>query len=163
MATTLPITFRETLRATDPDVIRDIVSATAFFSEAEVDIAVELASERLERGAESGYNFVFADRGNTTIGYTCYGEIPCTVGSFDLYWIAVSPTEHGRGVGTMLLRRTEARVREAGGRILFIETSGRGLYAPTHRFYEKCGYALDVRVCDFYATGDDKLVFSKRF
>lgn len=162
MATTAPMTFRESVSPSDPDVIRDIVSATGFFSEAEVDIAVELASERLARGAASGYHFVFADRSGDTIGYTCYGEIPCTVGSYDLYWIAVSPAEHGRGVGTTLMDQTETRVRKAGGRIIFIETSGRELYASTQRFYEKCGYSLEVRVRDFYAEGDDKLIYSKR-
>jgi GNAT superfamily N-acetyltransferase len=163
MATAVPITFRETVRATDPAVIRTIISPTGFFSDAEVDIAVELAGERLARGAASGYHFVFADRGRDTIGYTCYGPIPCTVRSFDMYWIAVTPAEHGRGVGTMLIEYTEARVRAVGGRILFIETSGRELYVPTHRFYERCGFTLDVRVQDFYAPGDDKLVFSKRY
>jgi GNAT superfamily N-acetyltransferase len=85
------------------------------------------------------------------------------VGSFDLYWIAVTQAEHGAGLGRKLLDHTETRVREAGGRILFIETSGRELYVPTRRFYEKCGFTLDVRVRDFYAPGDDKLVFSKRY
>ena len=163
MAAELPLTFRETARDTDPAVIRSIVLQTGFFSDAEVDIAVELADERLAHGDASGYHFVFADRGRDTIGYTCYGEIPCTVGSYDLYWIAVATAEHRHGVGRMLLERTEARIREAGGRILFIETSGREMYVPTHRFYERCGFALDVRVRDFYAPGDDKLVFAKRY
>lgn len=157
------ITFRETIRDADPGIIRAIVSATGFFSEAEVTIAAELALERISHGEASGYDFIFADRGDETIGYTCYGTIPCTVGSYDLYWIAVKPSEHGRGVGKMLMRRTEERVLEAGGRILFIETSGRELYEPTQRFYEKCGFVLDVRVRDFYAPGDDKLIYAKRY
>ena len=100
MATTVPVVFREAVHPSDPDVVRAIVSSTGFFSDAEVDVAVELADERLSRGLASGYHFVFADRGEDTVGYACYGEIPCTVGSYDLYWIAVLPAEHGHGVGT---------------------------------------------------------------
>ena len=34
------------------------------------------------------------------IGYVCYGPIACTVGSFDLYWIAVDRRRaRGRGSG----------------------------------------------------------------
>jgi hypothetical protein len=53
-------------------------------------------------------------------------------------------------------------VRAAGGRLLLIETSSLPGYQPTRRFYLRHGYQGPSRVPDFYADGDDLLVFRKR-
>ena len=45
---------------------------------------------------------------------------------------------------------------------MLIETSSLPHYEPTCAFYRKHGYTLAARVADFYADGDDKLIFSKR-
>ena len=36
-------------------------------------------------------------------------------------------------------------------------------YEPTRRFYARQGYELASRLADFYADGDDLIVFRKRF
>ena len=53
----------------------------------------------------------------------------------------------------------EQAIRAAGGRLIYIETSNRGQYAPTRGFYERCGYQLDAVLKDFYGPGDDKCIF----
>ena len=40
--------------------------------------------------------------GDAVLGYYCIGPTPATEGTFDLYWIAVEPSLHGRGVGSAL-------------------------------------------------------------
>lgn len=146
----------------DLDAVRRIVDATGFFRAAEVDIAVELVEERLAKGEASGYEFVFADdpRGRT-VGYACYGPIACTIGSFDLYWIAVEPAAQRCGLGRILLAETERKIRRQAGRRIYIETSGRPQYEPTRAFYRRCGYREDAVLTDFYAPGDDKVVYVK--
>lgn len=95
------------------------------------------------------------------LGYACFGPHPLTQGTYDLYWIVVDPDAQGRGIGHALLSRVEAEVRARGGRLLLVETSGTPAYVPARRFYEASGYRCEAAIHDFYAPGDDLLIFSK--
>ncbi len=153
--------LREHVHPADQDAVREMVASTGFFHEHEIEIAVELVHERLTRGEASGYYFLFADRGSRPIGYTCYGPIAGTTGSFDLFWIVIHNDERGHGLGRLLLSITEERIARAGGRRIYVETSGRAQYEPTRRFYERCGYTRDAVLAEFYAPGDDKVIYVK--
>ncbi|MBK7406412.1 MAG: GNAT family N-acetyltransferase [Phycisphaerales bacterium] len=156
----LELALRESPRDTDEDAIREMAAATGFFRPDEVEVAGELIRDRTERGPGSDYRFLLADDAQgRLIGYTCYGQIPCTIGSYDLSWIVVAPEFQGRGLGRHLLRETEARIRDLGGGRVYIETSSLEKYAPTQHFYRNCGYVLEARHRDFYQPRDDKLVF----
>lgn len=158
-----PITLRHELRPSDPDAIARIVSSTGFFRPAEVGVAVELATERLAKGDASGYHFVLGDNeAGVLVAYACFGPIPCTVDSFDLYWIAVDTSLQGHGLGRRVLREAEATIRAMGGRRVYIETSSQPLYEPTRRFYAASGYAEEARLRDFYTAGDDKVIYVRR-
>ncbi|MCA9149731.1 MAG: GNAT family N-acetyltransferase [Planctomycetales bacterium] len=146
---------------TDCAVVRLILAETGFFRTDEVDVAVELLDERLTKGADSGYEFLFAEERGTVIGYACYGLIACTLGSFDLYWIAVTPHAQGQGVGQLLLSNVESEVERRQGRHIYIETSGREQYASTRAFYAKCGYEIVATIPSFYDEGDDKVIWRK--
>jgi ribosomal protein S18 acetylase RimI-like enzyme len=156
-----PWTFRYEVTPADRDAVRRIVESTGFFNPAEVDIAVELVDERLAKGPDSGYHFVFADREGRTDGYTSYGHIEGTAASFDLFWIAVEACVRRGGLGRKLLAESERLIREAGGHRVYIETSNRGQYVPTRQFYERCGYDLEATLKDFYGPGDDKAIYVK--
>ncbi len=151
--------FRREIRATDPADIRRIVESSGYFSREEIAIAVELIDERIARGDASGYYFLFADSASGMLGYTCFGPIPATESSYDLYWIAINDDLRGHGLGRELLTRTECIVGEMGGRRLYIETSSRGQYASTQGFYTRCGYSLEAHLKDFYSQGDGKLIY----
>lgn len=159
------VIVRTEVRPADPSAIRRIVASTGFFRPDEIEVAVELADERLTKGAASGYHFVFLDLPDTpaptTIGYSCFGPIPCTVDSFDLYWIAVDQTHRGKGLGRRLILETEARIGAMGGRRVYIETSSQPLYAPTQGFYRASGYTEEARLRDFYTAGDDKIIYAR--
>ncbi|HUP24961.1 MAG TPA: GNAT family N-acetyltransferase [Thermoanaerobaculia bacterium] len=157
------LTLRELVRATDGDSAARLVRDTGYFREDEVAVARELIEESLARGAASGYELLFADRADGSLaGYACYGRIPLTESSFDLYWIAVDATEQGRGLGRWLLAESERRIAAAGGTQVFVETSGRQQYEPTRIFYERTGYHVAARFANFYAPGDDKVVYVRR-
>jgi ribosomal protein S18 acetylase RimI-like enzyme len=153
--------LREEPRDSDRAAIRRIVAGTGFFSPPEVDVAVELVDERLAKGRSSGYEFVFLEDGPDLIGYACYGEIPCTVGSYDLYWVAVDSARQGQGLGKRLVRAVEERVTDRAGRKIYIETSSRPLYDATRVFYQRCGYREAAVFADFYAPGDARVVYEK--
>lgn len=155
------IVLRDVVRPADAERVRELVASTGFFTPGEIEVAVELVDERLRRGDASGYFFLFAEQAGTTVGYACYGPIACTVGSFDLFWIAVRPGEQRRGLGRSLVRAAEDRIAAAGGRRVYIETSSKPQYEPTRRFYERCGYRVEATLDDFYAPGDSKLVYGR--
>ncbi len=146
----------------DLKAIEDIVRSSGFFSEQEIAIACELADDRLTHGSQSSYQFLFLEIRETVVGYTCYGLIPATAGSYDLYWIAVAQRQRGKGLGKILMQKTEAHVLSQGGRSIYVETSSRPQYIPTQRFYEHCDYFPEAVLKDFYAEGDSKIIYSKR-
>jgi len=141
--------------------LQRLVAATGVFHREERAVALELLDERLRRGPRSGYAFFFAERGRELVGYCAWGRVPLTRRSFDLYWIAVSPVAQGQGVGRALMALTEGAVARRGGGSLYIETSSRALYARTRRFYRDAGFRPVARLRDFYAPGDDKIMFCK--
>ncbi|HBF89194.1 MAG TPA: N-acetyltransferase [Bacteroidales bacterium] len=155
------LTIRELPSEKDIQHVREIVSSTGFFYDHEIDVAVELVQERVEKGIESGYYFIFADYEGKTIGYSCYGEIPCTTKSFDLYWIAVHNDFRDKGIGKKIFDETYNAIKKQNGRKIYIETSSREKYIPTQKFYDRCKCDLEARLKDYYDKDDDKLVYVK--
>jgi D-alanine-D-alanine ligase len=152
--------FRTEPVAADRAAIDALVAATGFFSAAERAVAVELVDERLRRGDASGYCFLLAGEASGRLhGYCCYGRVPCTRGAHDLYWIVVGPEQQRQGLGRELVARTAAAVVQQGGCRLYAETSGRPQYAPTRAFYARAGFRCEATLADFYAPGDDKLIY----
>ena len=148
---------------TDKGPILDILGRTGMFTPEELDVALELIDAWLYKPEQKDYLILIALSGDRPAGYACYGPTPATEGTFDLYWIAVDPLLQGRGLGGKLLRRTEEVIAEADGKLIIIETSSQEKYRPTRSFYEKNGYLLEARIKDFYRTGDDRLIFTRRF
>ena len=156
-----PVTIRTSLVPEDVAAVREVTASTGYFHEHEIPVAVELAEERLAKGAASGYEFVFAEQDGRVVGYTSFGPIPCTRGSFDWYWLAVRPECQGAGLGRRLLQEVEARARAMGGARLYCETSGRPQYASTRAFYERMGFTLCEVLADYYEPGDGRATYVK--
>ena len=150
-----------TAESRDRERIHQILIATTRFTEEEVRCAIGLVDEALAKPERGEYLVHVLEEGDVH-GYTCYGPTPMTDGVFDLYWIAVDPARQGQGVGQMLLRYVENEVRRQRGRMLLIETSSKGSYGPTLRFYHRAGYDEISRIKDFYRVEDDKIVFCKK-
>lgn len=161
METKTDIRLRNNIVEGDEDAIFGIVSSTGFFNDEEISVAVELARETLVKGKESGYNFIFAEAGSGVVGYCCFGKIPFTRNSYDLYWIAVHDSFRNQRIGYVLLEETEKVVKKAGGSRIFIETSSKPQYEPTRKFYIRSNYIQEALLKDFYGTGDDKIIYSK--
>jgi len=157
----LDIRYRQDVTPADQQNVHDIVESTGFFSPDELNIAVELVTERLQKGLESGYHFLFAEFEESTIGYSCFGPIPATRYSYDLYWIAVHKDWRGKGIGRLVLDASEKAIKNLGGQRVYIETSGRDQYSPTRAFYISCGYREEAHLEGFYAPGDAKYFYVK--
>jgi hypothetical protein len=55
----------------------------------------------------------------------------------------------------------EAEVQARGGRLLLVETSSTPAYTSARQLYETSGYRCEAIIHDFYAPGDDLVIFSK--
>ena len=157
----LDINFRRYPLVNDRDNVYNLLAGTGFFSKEELDTAVELIDEKLQLDEKSSYRFIFAESESILIGYTCYGHIPLTKSSFDLYWIAVNVKYQDHGIGQIIMSQTEASIRLSGGTAMYADTSSREQYHPTRKFYQSCGFREAAYFRDFYAPGDGKIVFAK--
>jgi len=146
------------------EAVLSILKEVDMFSPAEIDVAMELIDIFLNDKEQKDYIVCVAlDEADHVLGYVCYGPTPATQGTYDLYWIAVAKNIQNQGIGRLLLNFTEAEVDLLKGRLLIIETSARTHYSATQNFYLRNGYAIAAQIKDFYAPGDDRMIFVKYF
>jgi ribosomal protein S18 acetylase RimI-like enzyme len=146
------------LTAADRSRIEEISRAVGVFHADEIPVALEVFD-----GAVAGspdYLALGAEHAGRLAGWICWGPTPCTLGTYDLYWMAVDPAHQGSGLGTALVVAME-RSLPGVARLVVVETAGRADYAPTRAFYEARGYRAVSRIPDFYAPGDDQVVYVK--
>jgi len=151
------------LKPSDRTALQRILIDTGMFTEAEIEVALELIDIVLTKPDQKDYFIYVATDESQLVGYVCYGPTPATEGTYDLYWIAVAPRLQGKGVGRDLLKHVEAIVQDQNGRLIIIETSSKERYLPTRNFYLKNGYAIAAQIKDFYRPGDDRVIFVKYF
>lgn len=147
----------------DRDRIAAMTGATGVFRPAEVAVALEVFDTALGLGRrrDPDYETAGVELDGELAGWACWGPTPCTVGTFDLYWIVVAPELHGRGVGGALVEEMERRI--AGrARMIVVETAGRPDYAAARGFYERRGYQVVARIADYYEAGDDLVTYVKK-
>jgi GNAT superfamily N-acetyltransferase len=142
--------------------IEEILRSAGFFYEFEIDTALEIADETISMGMEkSGYFWLKASDEDGVVAFANYGKNAFSTHSWELYWIAVHQDSRNKKLGSLLLKAVENDVKKRGGKILWIETSGRPLYVSTEGFYKRNGYALQASLKDFYGPGDPKQIYSK--
>lgn len=152
----------EGIRREDKKRLEEILISTGYFYDFEIRTALELADETISMGMEeSGYYWFKATEGNKVLAFANYGKNEFSTHSWELYWIAVHQDFRNRKIGKALLKAIEEKVKQAGGKILWIETSGRPLYAPTEEFYKRNGYELQASLKDFYGPGDPKQIYAR--
>lgn len=160
------LSFRDEIFFEDLEKIREILNSTGFFEGApdEVDVAAELAQEALEHGnTPENYSFLFLEEEGRTAGYICYARVPCTVSTFEMYWLAVDNSIRGKGFGKKLIFEALKRIKAFGATKVVLQTAGREQYIPTQKFYIACGFKLEARLKNYYAVGDDCLIYSMDF
>ena len=135
--------------------------STKAFKPLEIEALRELLDD-LHAGHSSDHMAITYAYEGKPIGFAYYAPTAMTDRCWHLYWLFVSQEIRAKGIGSELLRHVEGDIARSGGRILLIETSGLPSYDLTRRFYLKHKYEQEATVRDFYADGDDQVVFRKR-
>jgi ribosomal protein S18 acetylase RimI-like enzyme len=110
---------------------------------------------------ESSDIWLTCEAGGKAVGFCSAVPEELAAGAWNMLAIAVLPTEQGGGCGGAIAKHLEAELKERGQRILIADMSGTDEFAQTHEFYCKNGYSEEARIRDFWAAGDDKIVFWK--
>ena len=154
------------LRPTEPAddaTLVHLARETGVFRPLEITALEEVLTDYHAHNRAQGHQSVTSlDDAGRIIGFAYIAPAAMTDRTWYLYWIAVSKSLQAQGTGSQLLQHCEAAVRAADGRLLLIETSSLPHYDLTRKFYAKHGYDTATVLRDFYADGDDMVVFSKR-
>lgn len=145
------------LRAGDLPALKTVIDTNDLFPSAMLD---EMTAPFLAGQAEDERWLTFDQGGPVGIAY--YVPERMTDGTYNLLLIAVRPDRHGNGIGAGLMAHAEADLAARGGRVLLVETSGLDAFARTRGFYRFIGYDEEARIREFYAAGEDKVVFRKK-
>jgi ribosomal protein S18 acetylase RimI-like enzyme len=101
------------------------------------------------------------EQNETAVGF-CYA-VPekFAEGTWNMLALAVLPSLQEQGVGRAIVQELEAILSKAGHRVLIVDTSSDKAFDGARAFYRKIGYAEEARIRDFWASGNDKVVFWK--
>jgi predicted N-acetyltransferase YhbS len=150
------------MTAADKPAVMSILHTTPEFLPHEVVVAEELIDSFLENREASGYHILVARSVEKIYGYICYGDTPLTETTWDIYWIAVSRDNQGKGIGRLLMKQAEDNIKNMGGKLIVVETSGKADYNKTRQFYHSINYQLVCSIAEYYAPNDDLVIFTKR-
>lgn len=147
---------RQTI-AGDIPALQSVLEGTELFPS---DMLPDMVAPFLAQGASDGLWLSVVD-GDVPLGF-CYAQPEdLTDGTWNMLAIAVSPDSQRKGLGTALVRQIEDDLRDIGVRILIVDTSGTDDFADTRAFYAGHSYEEEARIRDFWAEGDDKVIFRK--
>lgn len=159
----IDVTLRDEVQPADRDAIHAILQSSGAFREEEIAVGLELLDETLNPRPDTDYLWAVAEDSNHVVmGFACYGLVPMTEGTFDLYWIAVASEARGAGVASLLERYVAGVVQRLRGRWLIAETSSTPPYEAARRFYQRSGYSRLETIPDYYRPGDDRVLYGKR-
>jgi ribosomal protein S18 acetylase RimI-like enzyme len=156
----MPVTIRS-LGAADRAPLEAVLRSGDTFRDDEIEVALELIDDALA-DPKSDYWIRVAVLEGEIAGYLCFGPTPMTRCSYDLYWLATGARFRGRGVARTLALAMEDELRARGGGAIRVETSDSEGYGAARHLYDRLGYPLAARLPDFYAPGDDLLIYFKR-
>ena len=148
----------------DIATIKSIAIETAMFGVDEAGFVDDVVDGILA-GTLPDHHFVVQEAvDGAVIGAAYYAPEPFSNRMWNLYFIAVSPSRQGQGIGGALLDHVERELLHAGpdvAQVLIVETSSTEQFALTREFYPKQGYVEEGRIRRFYGPDDDKVVYWK--
>lgn len=141
----------------DIPALQEVLNGTALFPS---EMLPDMVGGFLSDGQSSDI-WLTCETNDQAVGF-CYATPEALAeGAWNMLAIAILPAEQGNGCGRAICQHLEAELKGRGQRILIADTSGTDEFTQTREFYRKNGYSEEARIRDFWAAGDDKVVFWK--
>ncbi len=139
----------------------DVVDATKLFKPDGLDEVEAILNGYFAGTLDEDHHWIVDIDDGVPIAVAYFAPERMTEGTWNLYLIAVLPNRQGEGRGAALIRYVEATLIARAERVLLVETSGLTSFEATRGFYRRCGFDEEARIREFYAAGDDKIIFRK--
>ena len=106
--------------------------------------------------------FLVAERPNSAevLGFLYAIPEPLTEGTWNMLALGVSPSHQKNGIGRALVEAIGACLALRNARLLIVDTSSTEAFAPARVFYKRLGYDQVAVIPNYWAAGDDKVIFS---
>lgn len=153
--------LRYSIHEKDIPAIRALAVATDVFYDFEIEIAVENALGKLNDGDTDEQYYIFAEDGNGLLGYVAIAHNAMTKSTYETYWAMTQPNLQGKGIGRTLYAEAEKFLRKAGATIWLAQTSSRAPFEGSRRLHLACGFETAAVIKDYYAPGDDQIIYRK--
>ncbi len=138
-----------------------MAEGTTVFKPIEIKALKEVLDDYHAGNYQAGPRAITYEQEGNPVGFAYYAPTAMTDRTWHLYWIFVTKAIQAKGIGAKLLEFAEKEIVAAGGRLFLIETSSLPSYQPTRNFYLKYKYEQAAVIRDFYADGDDQVIFRK--
>lgn len=150
------ITTRAMVR-TDLQAVSSILDGTELFPS---EMLAEMAEPYLI--GEEPHIWLVAHTVTSILGFAYCERERMTDGTYNLLAIAVDPEWQSGGIGQILVAAIERAANLLKGRVLLVETSSLPEYERTRSFYDQLGFEREALIREFYAAGEDKVIFWKK-
>jgi ribosomal protein S18 acetylase RimI-like enzyme len=147
----------------DQAAVADLAVVNGMFAIDEVEGLTD-AFRSAFNGDLDGHQWFVATTQDDVVAAAYLAPEPFADRLWNLYFIAVHPSQHGAGIGTALIAHLENVLRDKGeaeARVLLVETSSTDQYGATRAFYMARGFDREAQIREFYGPGDHKVVFWK--
>ncbi|MBN8594901.1 MAG: GNAT family N-acetyltransferase [Anaerolineae bacterium] len=145
----------------DSAAVAEVAVASGLFAPEDSGFLDTMMANYFAHGIHEGHECVIDVEGGVCAGVAYYEPALATDRVWYLTMIAVRRDQQGQGRGAALMRYVEDVLHKREQRMLLVETSGTATFEPTRRFYAKIGYSEEARVRDYFAPGDDMVLFRK--
>jgi ribosomal protein S18 acetylase RimI-like enzyme len=144
----------------DAALVGELAVASGLFPPEAIDFLDKMMADYFGKNQGDGHRCV-VDDDHGLLGVAYYEPALATDRTWYLTMIGVRQGYQGQGRGAALMRYVENALQTDHQRVLLVETSGTPDFALTRKFYAKCGYEEEARVRDYFAVGDDMVLFRK--
>jgi ribosomal protein S18 acetylase RimI-like enzyme len=142
--------------------IRDVLLNSGLFKASDAECVDEMFGLALAKPTPDNYRFLSGFLDDALVAFACFGWEYLTRGTWDLFWVCTLPAARGRGLGGALLSEAIRVASAEGGRLMVIYTSSTEAYGAAHRLYETHGFQHTATVQEYYNTGDDLHIYTRK-
>lgn len=150
--------IRETIQS-DRDALLAMIENSGQFDENGLAHVAETLDGYL--AGNSNDIWFTADDGEP-VGVAYCAPEPVTNGTWNMLMLWTRRDRENRGYGSQLVNEVEQTLIEKSARLLIVETSGLPEFEKARAFYDRCGFAREAQIKNFFADGDDKITYTKQ-